>query len=278
MKIDSHQHFWKFNSSEYRWIDESMKILQRDYLPPDLEPLLKQEGFDGCIAVQARQSIDETHWLIQLANENSWIKGVVGWVDLCSPDIDKQLAELSQNRKLVGVRHVLHDEADELFMLRDEFRNGISCLGKYDLTFDLLLFPKHLKIAAGLVAEFPNQPFVIDHISKPLIRKGIFDPWKTDIQSIARYPNVWCKLSGMVTEADPNNWNQQTFIPYLDNVFGAFGPDRLMTGSDWPVCLLGGSYSKITDIVRTYLEKYEATIKSGIMGENCLNFYKPPII
>ena len=278
MIIDSHHHFWKFNPSEYGWIDEPMKILQRDFLPQDLKPVLKQEGFDGCIAVQARQSLDETHWLIHLANENSWIKGVVGWVDLCSPDIEKQLAELSQNKKLVGVRHVIHDEADDLFMLRDEFRNGIRCLGKHGLTYDLLLFPKHLKIAAGLVAEFPNQPFVIDHISKPLIRKGILDPWKTDIQSIARFPNVWCKLSGMVTEADPNNWNQQTFIPYLDIVFSAFGPDRLMIGSDWPVCQLGGSYSEITGIVRTYLEKYDDSIKSGIMGENCLIFYKPPSI
>jgi len=278
MKIDSHHHFWKFNSSEYGWMDESMRILQRDFLPNDLEPLLKQEGFAGSIVVQARQSLEETKWLLQLSNENAWIKGVVGWVDLCSPDIDQQLAELSQNKKLVGVRHVIHDEADDLFLLRDDFRNGISCLEKYGLTYDLLLFPKHLKIAAKLVAEFPKQPFVIDHISKPLIRKGILDPWKTDIQSIARYPNLYCKLSGMVTEAVWNNWDHQTFLPYLDVVFGAFGPDRLMIGSDWPVCLLGGSYSKIIGIVKTYLEKFDSTTQSGIMGENCLFFYKPPAI
>ena len=278
MKIDSHQHFWKFNSSEYRWIDESMKILQRDFLPQDLEPVLKQEGFEGSIAVQARQSLEETQWLLQMANETAWIKGVVGWVDLCAPEIEKQLAEISQNKKLVGVRHVIHDEKDDLFMLRDDFRNGISCLEKYGLTYDLLLFPKHLKIAARLVAEFPKQLFVIDHISKPLISKGILDPWRTEIQSIAQYPNVWCKLSGMVTEAVLNNWSQQTFVPYLDVVFGALGPDRLMIGSDWPVCQLGGSYSKIIDIVGTYIEEFDSTTKSRIMGENCLIFYNPPVI
>jgi len=278
MKIDSHQHFWKFNSSEYGWIEESMKILQRDFLPQDLEPALKQQGFEGSIAVQARQSMEETQCLLQMANETPWIKGVVGWVNLCAQDIENQLAELSQNKKLVGVRHVIHDEADDLFMLRDDFRNGISCLGKYGLTFDLLLFPKHLKIAATLVCEFPDQLFVVDHISKPMIGRGILEPWKTDIQRIAQYPNVWCKLSGMVTEAVWDSWDQETFIPYLDVIFGAFGPNRLMIGSDWPVCLLGGSYSKITGIVSTYLEKFDSTTKSRIMGENCNVFYKPPVI
>lgn len=274
MKIDSHQHFWKFNTSDYGWIDESMKILQQDYLPADLETPLQREGFNGTIAVQARQSLEETRWLLQLADNYPWIKGVVGWVDLCSPEIDEQLADLSLNKKLVGVRHVIHDEADDHFMLRDDFRNGISTLEKYGLTYDLLLFPKHLKIAAALVEEFPEQPFVIDHISKPLIRQGVLEPWKTDIRLLAQYPNVNCKLSGMVTEAVWNNWNQETFEPYLDIVFEAFGTDRLMIGSDWPVSLLGGSYMEIMAIVKNYFEKLDTVIQDKILGENCSRFYK----
>ena len=240
MKIDSHQHFWTYHPAEYGWIDESMNILRRDYLPIDLTGALSTEGFDGSIVVQARQTIEETKWLLQLADENPKILGVVGWVDLCASDINDQLADLTQNKKLVGVRHVIHDETDDRFMLREDFRNGISALRKYNLTYDLLIFPKHLNYASSLVAEFPDQPFVIDHISKPFIREGILEPWRTDLKLLAQYPNVYCKLSGMVTEADINTWNQQTFESYLDVVFEAFGPDKLMVGSDWPVCLLGG--------------------------------------
>jgi len=274
MKIDSHQHFWNFNTNDFGWIDETMKILQRDYFPLDLEPLLNQEGFDGSIVVQARQSIEETKWLLNLAKDNLWIKGIVGWVDLCASDIDQKLSAISGNKKLVGVRHVLHDEADDLFMLRDKFKKGISCLAKYGLTYDLLLFPKHLRIAAKLVDEFPDQPFVIDHISKPRIRQGLLEPWATDLSMLARYPNVWCKLSGMVTEAARHNWNQQTFEPYLDVVFEAFGPDRLMIGSDWPVCLLEGSYGEIISIIRNYIGKFDPSTQNKIMGENCSRFYK----
>ena len=274
MKIDSHHHFWRFNSAEYGWINEPMNILKRDYLPQDLKSFLEHEGFDGSIAIQARQSLEETNWLLQLADENPWIKGIVGWVDLCASDIDLQLAGLSQNKKLVGVRHVIHYEDDDRFMLRNDFRNGISYLGKYGLTYDLLLFPKHLGNAITLVAEFPDQPFVIDHISKPQIGKGILEPWQTDIHLVAKYPNVFCKLSGMVTEAVWNNWNQQTFGPYLDVVFKAFGPDRLMIGSDWPVCQLGGSYSEVIAIVKNYIEKLDTAAQYKILGENCRQFYK----
>jgi L-fuconolactonase len=274
MKIDSHHHFWKYKAIEYGWIDEPMKILQQNYLPQDLKLVLESEGFDGCIAVQARQSLEETRWLLQLADENPWILGVVGWVDLCAPDIDKQLINLSQNKKLVGVRHIIHDEPDDRFMLRDDFRHGIGCLAKHGLTYDLLLFPKHLKNAVMLVAEFPDQPFVIDHISKPLIRQGILEPWETDLRLLAKYPNVNCKLSGMVTEAVWNNWDQKTFKPYLDVVFEAFGPDRLMIGSDWPVCLLGGPYSKVIAIVKKYIEKLDTATQNKILGENCCQFYK----
>ncbi len=274
MKIDSHQHFWKFNTTDYAWIDETMRILRRDYLPDELETTLKEEGFDGCISVQARQSLQETKWLLQLADQYSWIKGIVGWVDLCSPGIENELESIARNKKLVGIRHVLHDETDDYFMLKPEFKNGLRCLEKFGLTYDLLLFPKHLKIAASLLEEFPDQPFVIDHISKPLIRQGFMEPWSTNIRHIASYPNVYCKLSGMVTEADPNNWCQETFNSYLDVVFEAFGPDRLMIGSDWPVCLLGGNYNRVTSIVRNYISNLDPESINKIMGENCKTFYK----
>ena len=273
MKIDSHQHFWTYHPAEYGWIDESMNILRRDYLPIDLTGVLSTEGFDGSIVVQARQTIEETQWLLQLADENPKILGVVGWVDLCASDINDQLADLTQNKKLVGVRHVIHDETDDRFMLREDFRNGISALRKYNLTYDLLIFPKHLNYASSLVAEFPDQPFVIDHISKPFIREGILEPWRTDLKLLAQYPNVYCKLSGMVTEADINTWNQQTFESYLDVVFEAFGPDKLMVGSDWPVCLLGGSYSDVIGIVKNYIEQLDTKTQEKILGENCLRFY-----
>ncbi len=273
MKLDSHQHFWKYDPIEYGWIDKSMQLLQRDFLPHDLKGTLTENGFSGTIAVQARQSIDETRWLLQLAEKNPFIKGVVGWVDLCAKEIELQLAELSKHTKLVGVRHVLHDESDDQFMLRAEFKNGIRCLKKYNLTYDLLLFPKHLKIACELVDEFPDQPFVIDHISKPAIKEGTHEPWKSDIEELAKFKNVYCKLSGMVTEADLNKWNQSTFDTYLEIIFDTFGPERLMIGSDWPVCLLGGDYSEVMAIVTNYISKFELRIQNKIMGENAIQFY-----
>ncbi len=274
MKIDSHHHFWKFNTVEYGWIDDAMKILQKDYFPVHLIPELKKEDFEGSVVVQARQSLEETKGLLQMADDYQWIKGVVGWVDLCATDIDNQLADLSKNKKLVGVRHVIHDETDDRFMLRDDFRYGISCLKKYDLAYDLLLFPKHLGFAATLVAEFRDQRFVIDHISKPLIGKGILEPWESEMRLLAQFPNVWCKLSGMVTEAVWDDWNEKTFEPYLDVVFDAFGPDRLMIGSDWPVCLLGGTYSEVISIVKNYIAKCDTETQNKILGENCCQFYK----
>ena len=276
MKLDSHQHFWKYDPIEYGWIDKSMQLLQRDFLPHDLKATLTDNGFSGTIAVQARQSLAETRWLLQLAEENPFIKGVVGWVDLCSKDIELQLAELSVHTKLVGVRHVLHDEPDDQFMLRADFKNGLRCLRKYNLTYDLLLFPKHLKIASQLVAEFPDQKFVLDHISKPAIKAATLEPWKSDLEELAKFENLYCKLSGMVTEADWNNWNQAIFDPYLEIIFNAFGPERLMVGSDWPVCLLGGDYSTVMGVVTNYIAKFETTIQDKIMGENAFQFYQIP--
>lgn len=252
-----------------------MDQLKHDFLPGDLLTELRSIGLDGSIAIQARQSTEETRWLLELADQYDFIKGVVGWVDLCNEiDLRKQLDEFSLSGKLVGVRHVIHDEPEDNFMMRDEFLKGISILKEYDLTYDLLLFPKHLPVA-GIVAEmFPDQKFVIDHISKPLIKNRIFDPWEDDIKTIAGSGNVFCKLSGMVTEADLKSWSRDDFRPYLDVVFDAFGTDRIMAGSDWPVCLLGGTYSDIADIVFTYLQKYPEETREKILGTNCTEFYK----
>ena len=273
MNIDSHQHFLKYNHAEYGWIGEDMELLKRDYLPNDLEPLLQQNNFDGSVAVQARQCLAETEWLLELSSQHDFIKAVVGWIDLCSPDVERQLDRFSQSGKMAGVRHVIHDEPDPDFMLRSDFLRGLNLLGKYGLTFDLLLFPGHLPNAIRLVSQFPEQLFVVDHLSKPFIKKNETEPWAKDLADLARFPNVWCKLSGMVTEADWNKWDSNTFKPYLDIIFDTFGTDRLMTGSDWPVCLLGGDYGRIINIVSEYLRNSDITVRNKIMGENCREFY-----
>jgi L-fuconolactonase len=273
MKIDSHQHFWRYNNTEFGWINDEMAVIRRDFLPNDLLPELKQIGFDGSINVQARQNLDETRWLLVMADNNDFIKGVVGWVDLCSAVIENQLASFSQNPKFVGVRHVVHDEPDDNFMARADFQYGISLLEKYGLTYDILIFPKHLKLANELVAKFPNQKFVLDHIAKPFIKDKVYSPWDKDISSLAKNPNVYCKLSGMVTEADWKNWKPSDFKYYLDIIFEAFGEDRIMIGSDWPVCTVAGKYQDIMKIVMNYFGNMDIKISEKILGENCFNFY-----
>jgi L-fuconolactonase len=274
MKIDAHQHFWIYNNHEYGWIDDKMKVLKRDYLPDDLYPELVNSGFSGSIAVQARQSIHETKWLLELSSRYDFIKGVVGWVDLQSSDnLKKQLDQFCSSGKLVGVRHVVHDEPDVNFMLHDDFLNGISILKDYNLAYDLLLFPLHLPVAVKLVSAFPDQRFVIDHISKPCIKNRVFNPWGKDLKKLSENRNVWCKLSGMVTENNWEGWKKEEFFPYLDIVFEAFGPDRLITGSDWPVCTLAGSYEEVTNIVESYLSDKLPDIRQKVLGLNCCDFY-----
>jgi L-fuconolactonase len=273
MKLDAHQHFWIFNDHEYGWINDRMEVLKRDYLPRDLYQELIASGIFGSVAVQARQSINETRWLLKLAEDNDFIKGVVGWVDLCSPELKTQLEEFTRYPKFKGVRHVIHDEPDDNFLLRDDFLSGIALIGNYNLTYDLLLFPKHLRVAEKMVSMFPHQRFILDHISKPLIRSQVVNPWKEDILRIAEYKNVWCKLSGMVTEADINNQKQEDFNPYLDVVFKAFGTNRIMFGSDWPVCRLAGSYQHVLQIVENYISLLPAMEKTKIMGNNCKDAY-----
>jgi L-fuconolactonase len=274
MKIDSHQHFWKYNPVDYGWINDDMQVLRRDFLPPHLEPELRLNGFQGSVVVQAQQSMEETHWLLELADRYPFIIGVVGWIDLCSPEVERQLGMLVKNPWLVGIRHILQDEPDDNYMLQADFINGLRSLQKYDLTYDLLIFPKHLSKAVQLVAQFPALPFVLDHLAKPLIKNKIISPWKEEMAELAQFPNVWCKVSGMVTEADWQNWKFEDFIPYLDTVFDNFGAGRVLIGSDWPVCTLAGTYQQVMSIVPDYIKKYSPAQQSAVLGENAVRVYK----
>lgn len=272
MRLDSHQHFWKFNPAEYGWMKPDW-LIRRDFLPSDLQPLLDQHGLDGSIAVQARQTLEESRWLLALANESPVIKGVVGWVDLRSDRVEEQLAEFAPHPRFVGVRHVVQDEPDDRFVLWPDFIRGISKLKQIDLTYDLLLFPQQLPAAIELVRRFPEQPFVLDHIAKPRIREGTLSPWREHIRELAQAPNVCCKVSGLVTEADWANWKPADFQPYLDIVFESFGEERLMFGSDWPVCLLAGSYERVLKLVEEYVQPLSAEGRAKFFGENAARFY-----
>lgn len=273
MKIDAHQHFWHYSQEEYPWISEAMAVIQKDFGPQDLWAAQSTLEFSGSIAVQARESLQETKDLLALAEQDSGIKGVVGWVDLLAEDIGMTLADISQHPKLVGVRMILQAQEPE-YLLRPAFRRGIAALHQFGLTYDLLLFPQHLPNAIKLAKEFPNQPFVLDHISKPLIKDGLIHPWADDIRKLAECPNVYCKLSGMVTEAAWDSWKAEDFRPYLDVVWEAFGEDRLMIGSDWPVCLVAASYSEAMQLVLSYIATYPSTTQNKILGDNCLRFYQ----
>jgi L-fuconolactonase len=273
MRLDSHQHFWRYDPVQYPWMRDDMALLRRDYLPAQLAPLLQSVQFDGSIAVQARQSLAETEWLLALSDQHPAIQGVVGWVDLRSPALAAQLEQFAPHPKLVGVRHVLQDEPEDEFMLLPEFQRGIGQLAKFGLTYDLLLFPRHLPIAVKLVRAFPEQPFVLDHLAKPLIAHGQISPWREDLRELSKLPNVFCKLSGMVTEARWRDWTSEQFEPYLDAAVEAFGTERLMIGSDWPVCTLSAAYSEAMDIVMRYVEQFLAHQRDNILGGTCARFY-----
>ncbi|MFO0922428.1 MAG: amidohydrolase family protein [Pirellulales bacterium] len=272
MRIDSHQHFWFYEPREYPWIQKEWNI-RKDFLPHQLRPILERHGLDGCVAVQARQSLEESRWLLEVADRAEIVRGVVGWVDLRSPEVDKQLASFASHSKFVGVRHVVQDEPDDRFVLQERFIKGISKLERYGLTYDLLLYPKQLPASIELVRRFPDQPFVLDHISKPLIAKQVMEPWRADIQKLAEFPNVYCKVSGMVTEAEWNGWKREDFHPYLDVVVEAFGPSRIMYGSDWPVCLLSAEYDAMFGIIEHYFQSFSDREKAGIFGGNAIRFY-----
>jgi L-fuconolactonase len=274
MHIDAHQHFWQYNPAEYDWIDDSMAAIRRDFLPEDLEPELERNGFQGSIAVQVRQTLEETRWLLELANRSSKILGVVGWVDLRSPNVRSQLSEFTRNPKLVGIRHIVQSEPDDHFLLRQDFRRGITSLEEFDLAYDILIYTKHLPAAAEFVERFPKQRFVLDHLAKPAIKSQEVESWAAGVRRLAAFPNVFCKLSGMVTEADWQHWKPEDITPYLDIAFEAFGASRLMIGSDWPVCLVAGSYNRTIDVVKGYLKHHPAEIREAVLGENARRFWK----
>ncbi|MEH0152656.1 amidohydrolase family protein [Limibacter armeniacum] len=270
-KIDAHHHLWKYSPKEHAWISEDMEVLKRDFLPAALWAEMQQAGYVGCVAVQASQSEQETQFLLSESSINPFMLGVVGWVNLSHPNIRERLSYFSNFSDFKGVRHVLQDEDDDQFMLREAFVRGIEALQEFGLTYDLLIFPKHLPYAIELVKRFPEQPFVIDHIAKPDIKMGQMEPWKSQIQLIAQNPNVYCKLSGMVTEADWKNWTPAQLHHYLDIVVEAFGTDRLMIGSDWPVCTLAGDYKNVMEAVESYFT--DPSDREKVLGENAIRFY-----
>ena len=251
-----------------------MGSLKQDRLPADLAPRLAETGVQGTVAVQARQTLAETEWLLHLADENPRIKGVVGWVDLRSPNLPAQLERFAAHPKLCGVRHVVHDEPDDRFLLQPSFLQGIARLADFNLPYDILIFPKHLPVAAEFVRQFPRHRFVLDHIAKPFIKDGALTPWERDLHALAQFPNVFCKVSGMVTEAHWQQWQPAHFRPYLDVVFEAFGPQRLMFGSDWPVCTVAASYRQVHQLVADYVGRLSAAEQAAVWGETAIKFYK----
>jgi L-fuconolactonase len=273
MRIDSHQHYWQYHPVRNSWIDENMKVLRRDFLPENLKPILDRNNIQGSVAVQAGQTEDETNFLLDLADHNDFIKGVVGWIDLRANNIEERLQAFSGYKKLVGMRHIVQSEPVE-FMLGKEFQNGISKLKKFGLTYDILVFPTQLKSAVALVEKFPEQDFVLDHIAKPYIKDGKIDQWAKDMHDLAQFPNVECKVSGMVTEADMEQWNKDDFTKYLDVIFNLFGSDRIMYGSDWPVCLLAAQYEEQLEIAENYISGLTPEERAKIMGENAIRFYE----
>jgi L-fuconolactonase len=273
MKIDAHQHFWKYNDRDYVWMSAAMGELRHDHLPGNLLPLMRTADISGTIVVQARQMVEETAWLLQLAEEHSFIRGVVGWVDLGSESVVQQLERFSLHQKLRGVRHLVHDEPDDEFMLRTNFLRGLGQLERFGLTYDLLLFPRHLPIACDVVRRFPNQLFVVDHIAKPAVQKGTTEPWASDLRGLAAFPNVFCKISGLVTEAQWNRWQARDFEPYIDIVLNAFGAQRLMIGSDWPVCTLAADYKSVIELETGYISRLSKDEQKAILEKNPLEFY-----
>lgn len=272
MHLDAHHHFWRYDPHAYPWIPPQ-SALARDWLPRDLTALQQPLGMNGSIAVQARQSLAESDWLLGLADADDRVKGVVGWVNLQAGHIEDDLARLARHPKFVGVRHVVQDEPDDRFLLRSEFLRGVEALKDFGLIYDILIYPKQLPAALEFVRHFPEQPFVLDHIAKPLIRDGVLSPWDEHIRQLAAFPHVMCKLSGMVTEADHQHWKPDDFRRYLDVVVDAFGPQRLMWGSDWPVCLLAASYEQVYRLIDDFTAGWSADERNGLFGANCARFY-----
>lgn len=273
MRIDAHQHFWIYNPIRDAWIDETMQKIKRDFLPNDLHPILKSNKIDGCIAVQADESEEESLFLMNLASENDFIKGVVGWLDFFDPNLESKLNTFSQNNKFKGLRHILQAKPDG-YMLHPKFQKGLSKLEKFGLTYDILVYERQLLEAIKLVESFPNQRFVLNHIGKPKISLGLDERWVSNIIELSKHENLYCKISGMVTETENKIWQTSDFYPFIDTVVKAFGVDRIMFGSDWPVNLLAADYNEVLGIVESFFKGSSQNDFDKIMGLNAQQFYQ----
>jgi len=271
--IDAHQHFWIYDPVKDSWITDEMQILKRNYMPVDLQHEMSRAGVDGTVAVQATQSEQETDFLIQLADAYPFIQGVVGWVDLCSDALEERLRAYQKIPVVKGFRHIVQSEPDD-FLLRAEVQRGIAALGRYGFTYDILIYPHQLTAVLSLVEHLPAQPLVIDHLAKPLIGAKQMEPWASLMKALARAPHLYCKLSGWATEASWHQWQKEDVYPYFDVIFEAFGAERILFGSDWPVCLLAASYTQIKQTVEAYLMHYFPEALSAVMGENAIRFYR----
>ncbi|TGG93414.1 amidohydrolase [Natronospirillum operosum] len=274
MRIDAHHHFWQYNAAEYGWISDQMALLRRDYMPDDLLVELSQCNIDGTVVVQARQTEAETRWLLSLARENPFIKGVVGWVDLRAPDLEARLNEYKKEVWLKGFRHVLEDEPDPGFMLNSDFLGGVEALADHDFSYDLLIRPDQLPQAGELVRKLPPMRLVVDHMAKPDIRNQGWQAWADGMACLASFDHVYCKMSGLVTEADWQGWQPSDFEPYLDHVFQVFGPERVMFGSDWPVCKVAGRYRAVHALASDYVHRRYPEYEAAVLGENAMAFYR----
>ena len=274
MRIDSHQHLWRYDPREYAWISDDMKVLQRDYLPEDLERNLREAGLDGSIAVQARQDVEETAWLLEIARAHPFVRGVVGWAPLVDPAVVAELERMAEDPRLRGLRHVLQDEADDAYMLRDDFNRGVAALRRFGLVYEVLVYPRHLERVLKLVDRHPDQPFVLDHAGKPVIRGQAFDEtWARGIRALAERPNVTCKLSGLVTEVRDEEWTQALIEPYVHVVLEGFGPHRVMIGTDWPVCLLRCSYSEWVATAESLVAGLSEAEREAVWGGTARRVY-----
>jgi L-fuconolactonase len=276
MRLDAHHHFWRYNPTEFDWIDDDMAAIRRDFLPADLAAEIRDSGIDGVVSVQARQCLAETTWLLELASRHVFIRGVVGWVPLIAPDVRTALERCAANPKLRAVRHILQGEPDPDYMLRPDFNRGISVLPEFDLTYDILILERQLPQTLSFVDRHPQQRFVLDHIAKPRIRDGQLSPWRENLRELARRPNVWCKISGVVTEADYTIWTPASIRPYLDAALAAFGASRVMFGSDWPVCRVACDYRRWVQLVQAFVAPLSATEQAAIFGGNAVDAYHLP--
>ena len=271
--IDSHQHFWNYDATRHDWINEEMRAIRKDFLPEQLAPILKENNVDGCVSVQVDQTTEETDFLLALAKEHSFIQGVVGWVDLRASNLEDTLENYRDAKALKGFRHIIQGQAAG-FMLQPNLIQGLKKLATRNYTYDLLIYAHQLKEANELIKQVTELPIVIDHVAKPNIKDSEMEDWKKEITALAKYPNVYCKISGMATEANWETWTMADLQPYLDTVVAAFGTERIMFGSDWPVCLVASSYAKWLNGVQKYFNTFSSTEQEAIFAGNVIKFYK----